>query len=98
MNEKLKEVIAKLKSLEKEIKEEYKAEIIGIFGSYARGEDRNGSDIDILVRFKDGATLFDFVGLANFLEEKLGMKVDVVSERALRPELEENILKDVVTI
>ncbi|GLI52362.1 nucleotidyltransferase family protein [Thermodesulfovibrio yellowstonii] len=98
MNEKLKEVIAKLKSLEKEIKEEYKAEIIGIFGSYARCEDRNGSDIDILVRFKDGATLFDFVGLANFLEEKLGMKVDVVSERALRPELEENILKDVVTI
>jgi predicted nucleotidyltransferase len=98
MNEKLKRILAKLKSLEKEIKEEYRAEIIGVFGSYARGEQNKESDIDILVRFKEGATLFDFAGLANFLEEQLSMKVDVVSERALRPELENEILKEVVTI
>ncbi|MGC8718478.1 MAG: nucleotidyltransferase family protein [Thermodesulforhabdaceae bacterium] len=98
MNEKLKRIIAKLKSLEKEVKEEYRAEIIGVFGSYARGEENKESDIDILVRFKEGATLFDFEGLANFLEEQLSMKVDVVSERALRPELENEILKEVVTI
>ena len=87
-----------LKNLEEEIRKEYKAEIIGIFGSYARGEQKGSSDVDILVRFFEGATLFDFVGLANFLEEKLEMKVDIVSERALRQELREQILKQVVMV
>ena len=56
------------------------------------------SDVDILVRFKEGATLFDLVGLAEFLEERIGIKVDIVSERALRPKLKEQILKEVVTV
>ena len=81
-----------------EIKREFKAEIIGVFGSYVRGEEKPESDVDILVRFKEGATLFDLVGLAEFLEERIGIKVDVVSERALRPELKEQILKEVVTV
>lgn len=42
-----------------EIKEKFKAEIVGIFGSYARGEEKEGSDIDVLVRFGEGASLFD---------------------------------------
>ncbi|MGC8720946.1 MAG: nucleotidyltransferase family protein, partial [Thermodesulforhabdaceae bacterium] len=71
---------------------------IGVFGSYARGEQKAQSDIDILVRFKDGATLFDFVGLAEFLEEKLGIKVDLLSERAIRPELKENVIKELVSL
>jgi len=54
--------------------------------------------VDILVRFMEGVTIFDLVGLAEFLEEKLGIKTDVVSERALRPELKERILKEVVTV
>ncbi|MGC9005935.1 MAG: nucleotidyltransferase family protein, partial [Candidatus Micrarchaeia archaeon] len=70
----------------------------GVFGSYARGEQKAQSDIDILVRFKDGATLFDFVGLAEFLEEKLGIKVDLLSERAIRPELKENVIKELVSL
>ena len=80
------------------IEKEFKAEIIGVFGSYVRGEEKLESDIDILVRFKEGATLFDLVGLAEFLEEKLGIRADVVSERALRPELKEQILKEVVAV
>ncbi len=76
----------------------FKAQILGIFGSYARGTQKPGSDIDILVRFKDGATLFDMVGLGFFLEELLGKKVDVVSERTLRSELRNMILAEVVAI
>jgi len=87
-----------LKNLEEEIRKEYKAEIIGLFGSYTRGEQKESSDVDILVRFFEGATLFDFVGLANFLEEELKMKVDIVSERAIRQELREQILKQVVMV
>ena len=75
---------------------EFKAEIVGIFGSYARGEQKKESDIDILVRFKEGVTLFDLVELAEFLEHKLGMKVDIVSERAVRPELRKSIFKEIV--
>jgi len=54
--------------------------------------------LDILARFLEGATLFDFVGLGNFLEEKLNVKVDIVSERAVREELREGIFKEVVRI
>jgi len=91
----IKEVLRKNKDV---IAKEFKAEIVGIFGSYARGEQKKESDVDIIVRFKEGATLFDLVGLADFIEEKLGIKADVVSERAIRPELKERILKEVVAV
>ncbi len=87
-----------LKENEDVIAREFKAEIVGIFGSYARGEQKKESDVDIIARFREGASLFDLVGLADFLEEKLGIKVDVVSERAIRPELKDNILKDLVAV
>lgn len=54
--------------------------------------------VDILVKFNPKATLFDFVGLGNYLEEKLKIKVDVVSERGIRPELKGSIVKDVVRV
>lgn len=98
MNKELGSIIESIRGLEDEITREYKAEIIGLFGSYVRGEQKEGSDLDILVRFFEGATLFDLVGLANFLEEKLNLKVDIVSESAVRDELEERILNEVVVI
>jgi len=87
-----------LRSVENKVKAGYRAEIVGIFGSYARGQQKTGSDIDILVKFSSGATLFDFVGLADFLEEKLRLKVDLVTERALRKELKDEILHEVVAV
>ena len=92
------DIIGILNSLKSEIRDNYKAEIIGIFGSYAREEQNKYSDVDILVRFYEGATLFDLVGLSDLLEDKLRIKVDVVSERALRPELKDQILKEVVIL
>ena len=80
------------------VRKEFKAEIVGVFGSYSRNEQNKKSDVDILVRFLDGATLFDLVGLGEFVEEKLKIKADIVSERAIRPELKEQILKEVITL
>ncbi|MCX7856160.1 MAG: nucleotidyltransferase family protein [Anaerolineae bacterium] len=94
----LPEVLAILQGLREEARQRYRAEIVGIFGSYARGEARRRSDLDVLVRFLEGASLFDLVGLADLLEENLGLQVDVVSERALRPELRERILSEVVRL
>ena len=96
MNNELEMIVKTLKSLEREIKKEYKAEIIGIFGSYVRGEEKESSDVDILVRFLERATLFDFVGLANFLEEKLNIKVDIVPVDTVREEIKEQVLKEAV--
>ncbi|KKG53854.1 nucleotidyltransferase family protein [Methanosarcina mazei] len=81
-----------------EIKEKFKAEIIGIFGSYARGEEKEGSDIDVLVRFGGGASLFELVGLGDYLEDLFGISVDVVSERALHPMMKDDVLRDLVTV
>jgi hypothetical protein len=98
MNKELDRIIKTIESLEERIRKEYKAEIVGLFGSYAQGKQKEGSDVDILVRFREGATLFDFVGLGDFLEEELDVKVDVVSERAIRQELKEKILKEMVEV
>ncbi|APH39866.1 DNA polymerase subunit beta [Methanohalophilus halophilus] len=81
-----------------EIRQEYKAEVVGIFGSYARGEEKPGSDVDVLVNFDTRATLFDLVGLADYLEELLGLPVDVVSKRALHPRMQDDVLKEMVVL
>jgi len=89
-------IIATLKGLEVQIREEYKAILIGIFGSYARGEQKESSDVDILVNFHEGATLFDLVGLGDFLEEELKVKVDIVPIDTVRKEIKEQVLKGAV--
>ena len=94
----LKQIQNILASSKPELRKRYKVRELGIFGSYSRGEQKKTSDVDILVRFSPNASLFDFVGLGNYLAERLKMKVDVVSERGIRQELKSSIVKDVVRI
>lgn len=63
-----------------------------------RGEQREGSDLDVLVEFDDNANLLHLVGLAEFLEEKLHLRFDIVPESALRTEIREIVLREKVTI
>lgn len=67
-----------------------------IFGSYARGSQTKNSDIDILVELGKKLNLFDFIGLKQDLEEKLGNKVDLVQYKTIKPSLKKYILKDEV--
>ena len=69
-----------------------------LFGSLARGEQGLVSDIDLLVEFDEGADLLDLIGLANYLEDQLNHKVDVVSKRSLRKELRAAVLADAIPI
>ncbi|MBI2110746.1 nucleotidyltransferase family protein [Candidatus Woesearchaeota archaeon] len=94
----LKQIQSILASSKAELRKKYNVKELGIFGSYARGQQRKSSDVDILVKFNLNATIFDFVGLGNYLEEKLKIKVDVVSERGIRPELKSSIVKGVVRV
>jgi predicted nucleotidyltransferase len=86
-----------LKKSENSIKKKYGVKKIGVFGSFARGEGKEGSDVDILVDFKNGCKTFDnYMELKFFLEDLFGRSVDLVTMEALRPQLKDNILQEVV--
>lgn len=73
----------------------YGPERIGLFGSFARGEEHPESDIDILVKFKKTISLLDLVRINNELSQKLGKKIDLVTEPSLRNErIKKYIYKD----
>ena len=72
----------------------YGARNVRVFGSAARGEASAGSDIDLLVEFEAGRSLLDQAGLVVELEELLGCKVDVVSEKGLYWLLRRRILRE----
>lgn len=76
----------------------YRVRSLGVFGSYARQEQRSDSDLDLLVTFDDPPGLLKFIELENYLTDLLGVKVDLVMKDALKPRLGEHILAEVVTI
>jgi predicted nucleotidyltransferase len=81
------------------LKDKFKVIEIGIFGSYVRGEETLTSDIDILVDFEqEGKTFDNYIELKYFLEELLGIKVDLVMKGALKQELRDIILKETVYV
>lgn len=90
-----KEIEEKLKGLKPVLQEKFNVEKIGIFGSYARGEEAEGSDIDILVEFSKPIG-WEFIDLKEYLEIILGREVDLVTTGALKPQIKEQILKEVV--
>ena len=69
-------------------------EFAGIFGSFARGEERDDSDVDLLIRYSKDKDLFDLIGLEQELEAVLHRKVDVVTEGAVNKYLHPYIMKD----
>ena len=69
-----------------------------LFGSFARGQATNTSDVDILVELPLGKSLFDFIGLKLELEDVLGKKVDLVEYKMIKPDLKSYILKDQIAL
>ncbi|HKL25523.1 MAG TPA: nucleotidyltransferase family protein [Desulfuromonadales bacterium] len=71
---------------------------IAIFGSRVRGEERPESDLDVLVSFGKAKSLLSMVAIERELSEKLGLKVDLLTEAALSPHLRESILSQMKII
>ncbi len=78
--------------------EKYKVKDIGVFGSYVRAEQKETSDLDVLVEFSDRIGFFKFLELEEYLQELLQVNVDLVSRKALKPRIGQYILKEVVMI
>jgi len=90
----IKEEIKKILTENKDLLKSYRVKRIGLFGSYVKGQQREDSDIDVLVEV-EGLSLLDFVGLELRLSEIFGKKVDLVSIKALKPYIKPYILKEV---
>ena len=94
--EEIKRIIQEHKSI---LSKEFQVKEINLFGSYVRGEETSTSDIDILVEFKKPIGL-KIVDLKDYLEQILGIKVDVVSKKAIirRPRLWKHIKEELVSV
>lgn len=94
----LEEIRSRLREVKPRLTEEYGVAEIGVFGSYVRGEQTEGSDIDILVRFEEPIGLMRFVGLQEDLADALGVDVDLTTPASLKPWMRGRVEDEVVPV
>ena len=97
-NGKTEEFISTLRKHLPELRERFGVESLGVFGSYVRGEEREGSDLDVLVEFRVVPGLLQFVAPKNHLSDTLNVNVDLVMRRALKPHIGKRVLEEVVVV
>ena len=90
--------LTKLKSKSSEIRRRFSVKKLSIFGSVARGEGTAQSDLDVLVAFEQKATFDLFMDLKFYLEELLGINVDLVTDKALRPQVRQAIEGEIIDV
>jgi predicted nucleotidyltransferase len=81
-----------------EIQTRYRVKSLWLFGSYVRGDQTESSDLDILVDYEVAPTFFQFIELEDYLTELVGVKVDLVMKKALKPRIGERVISELVTI
>jgi predicted nucleotidyltransferase len=91
------EILITLAQSKPQLQSRFKVSKLALFGSYARGDQRADSDVDILVEV-DPSIGLEFVTLANKLEELLQMSVDLVSTRAMKPRFRELIEQELIYV
>ena len=91
-------LLGRLKDHSREIRERYGVKELFLFGSAARGEAVASSDVDVLVDFEGRADFPRFMGLRFYLEDLLCLRVDLVTRKALRPEMRETVQKEAIHV
>ena len=86
------------KNIIKSIIGKHKPKMIGVFGSYARGDEKKESDLDILIDLEDNLNLLDIIGLEQELSDQLGLKVELITSRSLDPQLKPYIDRDLILL
>lgn len=92
---KVQDLAARLRQELPRLREEYGVRSLGLFGSYVRGEQKKGSDLDILVEFTRVPGMFRFLELERELSRVLGIPVDLVQKEAMKPAIGKHILREV---
>ena len=92
----LEEIEKILAEHKEELCRKYSIKEIGIFGSFARGEQEETSDVDILVDFYELPDLFKFCEIERVLEEIIGVKVDLIEKKSIKPRIKERILSEAI--
>jgi len=95
---KAEDLLSKLQEDLPRLRQEYRVKSLGLFGSYMRGDQKEDSDVDILVEFEEPIGLLRFIGLELQLTELLGTKVDLVMKAALKPGIGKHILNEVTYV
>ena len=91
-------ILDELRRLRPELEKRYPIREMGVFGSYVRGEQREDSDLDVLVDLGAGMTRIDLVGLELELSDALGIKVDLAMKDALKPRIGKRVLAEAVML
>jgi len=78
--------------------ERYSVEKLEVFGSYVRSEQKQDSDLDILVTFREAPSLLTFIAIENHLSDLLGVKVDLVMKDSLKPKIGQRILREAIPV
>lgn len=92
------EIAEELRRLRPDLRRRYPIRAIGVFGSYARGDQTEASDLDVLVELDGDIGMLAFVGLQQELSDALGLKVDLVTRDALKPRIGQRILSEAVML
>ncbi len=87
-----------LKNNKEYLKKNFHVTRIGIFGSFARNEETENSDVDILVEFEKTPDMFTFFSVEEYLEKTLNRKIDMVRPQGLKKHVKENVLSEVIYI
>lgn len=91
-------IIDRLRAVKGDVRDRFHVKKIGVFGSTVKGQRRPDSDVDILVEFSSPVSIFTFVHLREYVSERLGVRVDLVTEGGLHPLLKERIMGEVVYV
>ena len=78
------------------LQKKYKINSLGVFGSYVRGEQKQESDLDVLIDYEEVPSLITLIELENHLSDLLEVKVDLVTRRGIKPQLRNHILEEVI--
>jgi predicted nucleotidyltransferase len=94
----LEEILQALRAHRHVLAERYGVRRLGVFGSYARGEATPRSDLDLLVEFSTPPGLLRFVELERYLSRLLGVQVELVTPKALKPHIGKRVLQELVEV
>jgi predicted nucleotidyltransferase len=94
----LKKILEILRQQIPMLTERYGVEKLEVFGSYVRSEQKKGSDLDVLITFKEDPSLLTFIAIENYLSDLLGVKVDLVMKDSLKPKIGQQILREAIPV